>query len=341
MKTLIKTFLLFFVVLTLPVAAFADWKVFVLETMHVPVVEEHSQLIQEYLQETADKEGRKIQIKAYNADGKLLPARKALLEALEDFRPDLVISVATLATQVAAKTLKGSDIPHLFCVVADPVGGGIIPASGPDEEHRISGLVYGVDRKNVVETATHIIRSKPLEGRIHIGVIFSSYPSAISDYKAFKEEWEQIPDITLVPFQVPYIAEEEGMKTMLARAEEAMKNLEAQVDYWWQLRGPLAEDQRFYHLFHKSAKPVLFGNNIDSVRHGAVLTMAQQTTATSREMTDMSIAVLKGHPVNDYPIGYAKAVYSAVNMLSAEKHGLSIPESLIESSGENVFRTIK
>ena len=50
----------------------------------------------------------------------LLPAE------LSKENPDLIVTIATLASQAVAKLLKGKDAPVLYFQVSDPIGAGLI-----------------------------------------------------------------------------------------------------------------------------------------------------------------------------------------------------------------------
>ena len=60
------------------------------------------------------------------ANGDRQFAEKELQKVLKSGKPDVVATIATLASQAALKVLKDTDVPIFFFQVSDPVGAGLI-----------------------------------------------------------------------------------------------------------------------------------------------------------------------------------------------------------------------
>ena len=98
-----------------------SYKIVILETMSVPVVQEHSKAIQSELQKLSKQIDRTFDLEIMKGLGDRDYCIKLLNSYLEVKKPDLVITIATLATQAAVQVFTDTAIPILFCTVVDPV----------------------------------------------------------------------------------------------------------------------------------------------------------------------------------------------------------------------------
>jgi len=105
-------------------AAAAKKSILLLESMPIEILRESSRWFGIQLEELGYEIGGDLDLRILNANGDRRKAEELLEEALEKHRPDLVVTNATLAGQMAKERLRGSGIPQVFMNVAHPVAAG-------------------------------------------------------------------------------------------------------------------------------------------------------------------------------------------------------------------------
>ena len=118
--------------------------VVVLETMTLPFLQETTRAFRESMSEMGYVDGKGVVYRIINANGNSDQARKMLDDALARETPDLVVSIATLASRVARTRLKETPIPQLFAIVADPVGEGFVSEIGQNSGSNITGRTHAI-----------------------------------------------------------------------------------------------------------------------------------------------------------------------------------------------------
>ena len=101
------------------------YKILLVETMPVPVVQSHLEAAYTHLEELGYVNGENADIKIVRAEGDQQRAEGLLKEDLQQGLPDVVLTFATLASKAAKNVYEGTDVPIVFSVVSDPVGAGI------------------------------------------------------------------------------------------------------------------------------------------------------------------------------------------------------------------------
>ncbi len=149
--------------------------IILLETMDVKVVIDRSHWLQVQMKELGYNEGINMELIVLKAKGNYQLAESLLKDALEKGEPDLVLSNATLASQAAAKLLKGTNIPQLFFTVADPVGAGLVESIGPSTGKNITGRVHNITRETKVKLVLRLIETQIQTRPIRFGYIHSTY----------------------------------------------------------------------------------------------------------------------------------------------------------------------
>ena len=170
-----------------------------LESMPVPAVLEHSDWFLKELKVLGYIDGKNINIVRLNAYGGRQRAKDLLESSMQTSRPDLVVTNATLASQVAMPILAREKIPQLFFTVNSPVDAGLITALGQVTGTNITGKAYSLAQNVKIENIMQLIGQLPLQRPIRCGIIYSSYPSSISDVKALTAETGNRDDLVFVP----------------------------------------------------------------------------------------------------------------------------------------------
>ena len=211
-------------------------RIIVLETMDVPVVVDHSRAFEQTMRDLGYSD-----IEILKGEGKREIAIRRLKNAIAIRKSDIVISIATLASQAAAEVLAGTDIPLVFAVVSDPVGAGLISRIGEPTGTKITGRIHSLLRDVKIDLAVRLVGQLIKVRPIRFGFVHSDYPSSIGDFTALRNLADKNERVEFIAHQLSYRKMPEGLEAMLGDVAIGVEALESQIDFWWQPVGPLAE----------------------------------------------------------------------------------------------------
>ncbi|BHH85581.1 ABC transporter substrate-binding protein [Desulforhopalus sp. 52FAK] len=313
-------------------------KVILLESMTRPLVQENSNWFLGHMRVLGYREGDNVELERLNGEGSIQKLDSLMESTLAEKRPDLVVTNATIASQVARKHLENTDIPQLFFGVTDPVGVGLITSVGIPTHSNISGIVHSPPVDTVLEFVSSFLRNNAVSKPVRIGFIHSNYPSSNKDIAHLIETVGAHKDIVFIPYKIPYLKGDSRKKEMTERAFAAAKELESEVDFWWQPRGPLGLDADFTKmLIEETSVPIIHTASIDAVRMGGLLNFGTHPEAHGRETAILADAILKGKYVGDMPVFPTSKIQIAVNLTTATKYKLVIPSEILKIAGDNIF----
>lgn len=314
-------------------------QVVVIETMPVPVVLEQSAAFRHALGASRTSDGRGVDIRRLEANGNRAKAAALLRQELKSGRPDLVVTFATLATQAAAEILKGTDIPLLFATVADPVGAGVIAEIGKVNGSNITGRVQTIDRRAKIDTLMRLLQANKPNGPIRLGILHSSYQSSLGDVRELQTLATGRTDLQFVTREISYRAMPEGLSAMLSDATRMIRELDPEIDYWWQPTGPMAETEDYTRLLlEQSKKPVIYGNTLASVKMGALMSITPDSEKTGRELAQLAEALLAGTKAGSIPVVPPAGYSLGLNLTTALRLGVIVPADLLELAGPHIYR---
>ena len=325
--------------LSAPASAREAKRVVLMQTMPVQAVLDHSEHFIAHLEKLGYRRGDNLELILLRPEGDRGRAEAMLDRALAQGPVDLVVTSATLASQVAHARLAETDIPQLFFTVSDPVGAGLVPAVGKPSRANITGKVHTVTRRAKIEMALRLLGIRPGERPVRFGFIHSSYPSAVGDARLLMEAAAEVEGVEFIPYQVRYRPVPEGLPAMLEAVGGGVAELGAEVDYWWEPSGPLGERPEFTRLLRDySSHSVMFGIKLESVRMGALFHVTPRTDATGREAAQLAAAILEGASPGDFVVAPPSDVELGINLATAMELGLVIPADLAELAGEHIYR---
>lgn len=337
MKNLITMYLL----ILLSVSSFAEAEIkqiVILETMPVPVVVNHSRAIQDALATLEKKGDFSFTLEVLKAEGNKQKAAELLRASLENATPDLVITVATLATQAAKEVLHGTKIPILFCVVADPVGSGIVHEVGLPSGENISGVLYTQLRDAKLEMVIRLLGQKG-KGRVtKFGIIQSNYPSVVGEIGKLEQMASSGMKVSFKSYLFPYEPVPSGLPGMYKNLRAGIEEARGHVDFLWEVPGPLSELDAYSQIVVDSGIPVIMGNTAKSVKMGALMAVPTNWQETGNQIAEMASMVLKGTDVATIPVTIPKKFDLYLNLKTAEKVGIRVPSHLLMIAGDNVIR---
>jgi len=313
-------------------------QIILLETMDVDVVTDRSHWFKVQLEELGYIQGRTLELTTLKAGGSLERAEILLKNALKNSKPDLVVTNATLASQVAAKILEGTNIAQLFVTVADPVGAGLVERIGVPSGRNITGRVHNISIDTKIKLVLQLIGNKVKSRPIRFGYIHLNYPSAIGDLKRLNAAAEQ-NDIVFVPYKIEYRYVSEKMDDLLKDLSIGIKQLDGKIDFLWDPLDPFAESTQYHDMIQSDANvPVVFGVNEISARLGALMFVAPEPEADGREVAILADRILKGEKPGSIPVIPPFKFRLGVNLTTAEKMGILVPPDILKLAGKNVYR---
>jgi len=314
-------------------------RIILMETMPVPVVQDHSRWFLTQLRSMGYKEGENMRLVLLQPNGDRGRAESLLKEALAGGDPDLVVTNATLASQTAVRLLKGTGIPILFMTVSDPVGAGLIRKVGVPTGTHITGKVHMISRETRINMVMGLIGDTVSGKPVRIGFVHSSYPSSVGDLRELSAFAKSRDDIRFVPFQVDYRKVPQGMPAMLKDAIQGIETIRDQVDFWWEPSGPLGEVGAYTKaLLEHSSAPVVMGTKLESVKLGALLHLTPSIEASGRETAMLADAILKGADPGSIPATPPTAFELGINLTTALENKIVVPPDLLELAGEHIYR---
>ncbi len=309
-----------------------------LETMNVPVVNIHSRAIQDQLQVLSDKTGMIFDLEVLKGGGNRDHCSEILKTYLESKDPDIVLTIATLATQVAVEALKSTDLPILFSVVMDPVGSDIVEEVGVPSGTNVSGVVYTHQRDTKVEMVMRILNNSYRNKSIRFGFISTDYPSSIGDLQLLNEVAEVYGNIEFVSYIFPYEPIPDRLSEVLINFQKGIDEIKDDIDFFWEAGGPLGEVERAIQLLKDSGVPVIHGNRPRSVEMGALVSIATNYQETGLQIGEMVEKILNGTEVGSIPVATPRRFDLHLNKKTAEELGLKIPSHILMIAGDNIYQ---
>lgn len=337
MKVSMIILLLVFSIFSLfPDAAF---NIILLETMPVKAVLEHSQWFLKGIEEINRNEQVDIRVQVININGDKEHGVILLKKALKAGPVDLVITNATLATQVAYQELKDTGIPQAFFTVSDPVGAGIIKEVGQPTGEKVTGLVFTLSRETKLNILYRMLDAGKKKNNLKIGFIHSSYPSSVGDFRELNKIAQRDKRVQLIPWEIEYRKVPEGTQEMINDCKKAIKKLEKKVDYWFEPSGPLGELSIYTEtLLNHSKNPICFGNRWESSQAGALFFITPDRERYGKDMARLAYMILQGEDPGKIPPIPPDYFKFGINISTALKLNIVIPQDLLELAGDNVYQ---
>jgi len=237
----------------------------------------------------------------------------ALTDWLRDRKPDLIVTLGTEASKVAA--LHTRDTPILFAMVANPVDNGVLPRRTHPGQ-----LVCGVTTDVNPAEQFRVLKEVAPSAK-SVGVIYCPQYTGATVSAADEPARAAGLDLVRLPVE-PY------------RVAPAIERLQARrVDALWTVTDPgvmvPASARRILTSALKSNMPVL-GFSPAMVRAGAVVGFGITPQAIGRQAGDIAHALLRhGKTPADFHLVYPKDVTLHVNLAVAERIGIRLPGALL------------
>ncbi len=329
-----------FFALSFSVAAKPFKNVVVIVTMPVPACEAHLAAFVSQLTELGYRDGENMALTIIRANGAREFAEDQLQKVLKTGRPDVVATIATLASQAAVNVLKDTDVPVFFFQVSDPVGAGLVEKIGEPTGTNVAGRIFTVPAEVRINLAMRLAgQTIPEKRPVRFGFIHSTYPSAKGDMRALTAIEKNRNDMVFDTYEIPYEKVPEGVPQMLAKALDGIHTLSDTVDFWWEPQGPLGELDAFTRLLmEQSTIPVAMGQTMESVKTGALMHITPDLSAGGREAAKLVDGILKGADPGTIPVTAPATFTLGINITTALRLHIVVPPDILELAGDYIYQ---
>ncbi|WP_193173201.1 ABC transporter substrate binding protein [Nisaea nitritireducens] len=283
------------------------------------------------------KDGTDVSYTVLNAKGDYGRAKSLLTSAIDENTPDLVVTVATLATRAGRDLLSGTKIPQMFLIVTDPVGEGFVSEMGKTSGANITGQSHVVPVESQLALVSQILQTARRDTPFRIGILRSTYPSAVSESAQLRAAAHQFPIVSLTDLGFPYLPGDSGRPEMNKSAVELITAHKDSLDGIWLVAGPNQTNLDFVNTVLATGMPIVNSGNIRNARLGAMLALQSTVELNGRAAAEAASAILSGTNPADIPVTRPSKFIAGVNVLTAARLGAVIPSGILELAQENVF----
>lgn len=309
----------------------------IIETLSVDIVTESREAFTEELQRLLPD--KHFQFALYNAQASEQTAVDILSSMASRPAPDIIVSVATLATRAIHNSDVFINTPKLFMVVSAPVEEGIVSALGTVSERNITGEAHVLDAKVKLDMLDGILKASNISKPLTIALIHSTYPSstnAVNQLMALENEYE---NINLVAVSTPFIEGQNGLEKMSSDITASLNEYEGTLDGYWLSSGPLVElDGLVNKIFNETQLLPLFAENIESVKEGALLGVVSEPQSIGKSAAKKAALILKRNSAHGIPVTKMNTYTVAVNVSTAVKLKLPIPSNYLKLSKNHIYQ---
>ena len=307
--------------------------------MTAPIVQQFSNAFLENLDRLNQDQSRTLDIVRINAQGNRENARSKFVWALQEVPTDIVVSVATMASQVAKQVLQSKNIPLVFMCVTDPVGAGLIQKVGTASNDNITGKIHYISVDTKIELVMSVIKQSRNKKPIRFGYIYTDYPADLSDLKRLTSATKQRNDMIIIPYKIPYKPVLENKVYLLQEIKKAAMELKNKIDYFWSPRGMLTVLPEYDDiLLSHPGSPLLVGATEESVKKGALIHLTGDPASQAEDVARICTEILNGKDPGQIIVSSPRKFQFSINLSTARKLKLSIPSEIVELAAGRLYQ---
>lgn len=312
--------------------------IIIVETMTLPYLQATTSWFRKEMEELGYADGRSVTYSVLNAQGNFDRAKELLSGALGQQKPNMVLSIATLASRASRQLLEGGDIPQVFAIVADPVSEGFVDSVGIHSKTNITGRTHVLPAKAKLEVVAQSVARVQNKNPCRIAVLRSTYPSASSDAQQLLQNADAYPNIEMSELVFDYVAGNKGRERMRLAATALVKANKSKIDGLWLAVGPNELDQDYIRAILELGVPVVYSGNKKAVEAGAMLSLLSTAEINGRSVAALADAIFKGTPAGNIPVTRPETFSVGLNIATATRLGFIIPSNIVELAEGNIVR---
>lgn len=304
-------------ILVNPISALADEAtVAITQIVEHPALDSVRQGVQDELAERGYKSGDNLNWLYENAQGNSGTAAQ-IARKFVGAEPDVIVAIATPSAQTVAAAARS--VPVVFSAVSDPVSAKLVSQLDAPGAN-ITGVT------DMLPMARHM--DMVLEAVPEAKTIGTVYSPGEANAVALVESLE-------AELATRNIKLEKAAATKSSEVLAAARSLAGKVDaiYLTTDNTVITAAEAVISLGYQAKIPV-FAADTDTVARGAVAALGFNYYDVGRQTGDMVVRILQGEEPADIPVEKVQKLSLHVNPSSAEKMGLSLPQSLIDRADE-------
>lgn len=245
-----------------------------------------------------------------NGDMSTLPT---IMQTLVGADVDLIIPIATPTAQAAASAT--TSIPIVFSAVSNPVEAGLVKAFNQTDGN-ITGVSNSIAIEDIMALAGQLTPNAKSFGFVYNSGEINSV-TGIERAKAYCDEH----DITY----------EEVTITSTNDLQQAAQSLVGKVDAFFTPNDNMvASAMGIYCQVAEQAKMPLYVGADSMVTDGGLATVGIDYTVLGKQTAQMAARLIGGAAISDTPVEQIAEYAKMINMDTANKIGVTIPDSLRE-----------
>lgn len=297
---------IFIAIILLSWQAFANIQIDIIQTVAHPALDSTRKGIIDQLQ----ADNVHAEIKFSNAQGDLVISNQIANKFVSE-DPDVIISIATLASQSVASARKDADIPIIFTSVTDPKGAGLI-------KDNITGVSNFIPLDEQLDMFKQI-----LPNMRKLGYLYN--PGEVNSVKILKLLEQIAPQYDLE------IITNTANKT--TDVSSAMYKLIGEVEAVF-----ISNDNTALSAFGVinnialAAKIPVFVSDTDMVPNGALASLGPNQYEIGKQTAKILLKYLNGSKINDIAIEYPEKVELVLNDTRAKELGITFSESILNKA---------
>jgi len=311
--------------------------VVILKTLSSPLVDTSIMWLHKELRRRGFVEGKTVSYRTLDAGGDAVQAISLLSASIAEQRPDLVVTVATLATRAGRTLLSTTRIPQLFMIVTDPIGEGLTSAVGESSGTNLTGLTHVVPAEYQLAVVSRILATAKRKTPFRLAILRSDYPSAKSEATQLMQAAPAFPGVELVELGFHYAPGDSGRTEARKRAVQLVREHRHELDGLWLVAGPNQSNPEFFRALHGTGIPIVNSSNIENARKGAMVALQATADNIGKGVAEMAAAMLAGTDPSTIPVTRPRRFEAGVNVTTATKLGAVIPSAILELAQRNVF----
>lgn len=246
--------------------------------------------------------------------------RKAI-EEIKTRRPDLILTLGSLATEIAKEDVK--DIPIVFSVVLNPVDSGFVN-SMQSSGNNLTGASLDISIEKQFENLKAIVPNVR-----KIGVLYNPTETG----EVIKKALIISKEIGLKLIAKPISSEKD--------VPDALRALTKGIDCLWAVADSTVfsslQSTQFIILYTLRNQIPFMGISPSYVKAGALFALFCDYEDIGRQSGELAAEILAGEKPTELPITIPRKIFLSLNLRVAEQIGLRISSDIVNKAKE-VFR---
>ncbi len=308
-----KVIVLLIALMIIPTFSFAKMiKVGISQIVEHPALDANRQGIIDKLKELGYVEGKNIEYDIQIAQGNIATANQIAKKFVGD-RKDIIIAIATPTAIAAANATKR--IPIVISAITDPVGAKLVKSL-----EKPGTNVTGTTDMSPVGEQLDLFKKLGYNPK-SIGIIYNSGEANSRTLVAIAKKEAKKRGIKVV----------EATVTNSSAVLMAAKSLVGKVDaiYLPTDNTVISALESVLKVAYDNKLPVITGDT-DSVKRGALASYGLNYYKLGLQTGEMVDKILKGSSPSTMPVETLKDLELYINLKSAKKIGLKVPDTMIE-----------